>query len=110
MEAKTILQYLRRQIETMAEGEAKTPGKLRGFIGKSWLADREILALLALATMRPEFPLRQRLATPLEAVSRLSWEDRTSLCDEFRERLSSGGPFEAQFPGGMDGVPSPQGA
>ncbi|MGH9435919.1 MAG: hypothetical protein ACRD06_07960 [Terriglobia bacterium] len=84
MEERTVLHYLQRQIYRMAEAESQTPGRLRACLRESGPRDQEILALLALTTMLPEFPLRHRFSTPLEAVARLPSEGRARLCQEFR--------------------------
>lgn len=87
MELQSILCYLKQQIRLMVEGH--NPETFRVWFGKSGPRDREILVLLALSTMRPEFPLRHRFSTPLEAVARLPGEERTRLCDEFRDCLAA---------------------
>lgn len=95
MEEKRIQSYLMQQVRLMVEAGSQTLDTLRAYFGGPEPRDKEILGLLALTIMRPEFPLRHRFATPLEAVSRLSFEARAELCQEFLHLLGIDPQLEA---------------
>lgn len=91
MEEERIQSYLRQQIRLMLQAGSRRPGTLSACFTGTEPRDNEILGLLALSTMRPEFPLRHRFATPLEVVARLPGEVRAKLCQEFRKRARGSG-------------------